>query len=362
MPSIATDSVAPHFVVPNLIVRTPLPTGSAPVTMTHIAELQNYFAGHVSRIDVLKAWREDVADPALTSLASDVADVEVGIAPVGSIMMWPKATAPARWLLCDGTTYMSSLYPELAALIGTGGATFTVPDMRDMFVRGFNGVGALLDTFDDATRAPRSVTAIPTTGGSTSHKHTITSGKLNSTGGHTPVVTIGYASTDHTHVVDSSGNHKHTIDAVANHQHGLGAVGVTAFTSASLYSALVALPYSGNESIYNNLDVAGGAYTFMPTYDPQAYGYGHITDLWLSGAAGGHTPSIATETGAHTHLLGSSTASHKHNADVAPISDHTHYGETDNGEILHQHSVDKTTGWDTETRPKGILMNFIIRY
>jgi Phage Tail Collar Domain len=38
---------------------------------------------------------------------------------VGSIIIYPSATPPSGWLLCDGELYNTSLYPALTSLIGT---------------------------------------------------------------------------------------------------------------------------------------------------------------------------------------------------------------------------------------------------
>jgi microcystin-dependent protein len=54
----------------------------------------------------------------------------------GEIRMWPTASAPTDWLLCDGTAISRSTYATLFALIGTtygagnGSTTFNVPDFR----------------------------------------------------------------------------------------------------------------------------------------------------------------------------------------------------------------------------------------
>ena len=54
----------------------------------------------------------------------------------GMIMMWPNATPPQEWLLCDGSAVSRVTYADLFALLGTtfgdgdGSTTFNVPDMR----------------------------------------------------------------------------------------------------------------------------------------------------------------------------------------------------------------------------------------
>lgn len=83
--------------------------------------------------------------------------------PVGSVQAYMGVSefAPAGWLYCDGRSYNSADYPELAAALGATGATFTVPDLRGRFLRGLNdmdGVGlasprpASLVTYDQDDR------------------------------------------------------------------------------------------------------------------------------------------------------------------------------------------------------------------
>jgi microcystin-dependent protein len=63
--------------------------------------------------------------------------------PVGTVISFagPKANLPAGYLICDGTSYNTADYPNLFAAIATSwgstsSATFNVPDMRGMFLRG----------------------------------------------------------------------------------------------------------------------------------------------------------------------------------------------------------------------------------
>jgi len=57
----------------------------------------------------------------------------------GMLMMWPTATAPAGWLLCDGSAVSRSTYATLFSVIGTvygsgnGTTTFNLPNFADRF-------------------------------------------------------------------------------------------------------------------------------------------------------------------------------------------------------------------------------------
>lgn len=46
--------------------------------------------------------------------------------PVGSISMWYTSTAPTDWLICDGTTFSATDYPDLNTLLGGN----TLPDLK----------------------------------------------------------------------------------------------------------------------------------------------------------------------------------------------------------------------------------------
>ena len=55
----------------------------------------------------------------------------------GIISMFAGSAAPAGYLLCDGTTYPVSTYPNLATALGKGSdSVFTVPDLRNKFLVG----------------------------------------------------------------------------------------------------------------------------------------------------------------------------------------------------------------------------------
>jgi microcystin-dependent protein len=93
-----------------------------------------------------------------------------GVAPTGSIVMFGGSTAPTGWLLCDGSSYPTTYYPDLAAVLGTafvgsggggadpGGGYFRVPDMRSRFPSGVGTFGTLgaadSSSADDGTRTP----------------------------------------------------------------------------------------------------------------------------------------------------------------------------------------------------------------
>tara|TARA_Y100001973_G_C5203030_1_gene339275 strand:- start:2455 stop:3216 length:762 start_codon:yes stop_codon:yes gene_type:complete len=46
--------------------------------------------------------------------------------PIGSISMWYTGTPPTDWLICDGTTFSATDYPDLNTLLGGN----TLPDLK----------------------------------------------------------------------------------------------------------------------------------------------------------------------------------------------------------------------------------------
>lgn len=125
--------------------------------------------------------------------AGDAADVTARFAlevPVGVVLPYGGASAPAGWTLCDGTAVSRATYATLFGIIGTsfgvgdGTTTFNVPNLNNRFP-----VGKGASTWSDALgETGGSADAIVVTHSHTgpSHSHTASSG---STGSHTHSVT-----------------------------------------------------------------------------------------------------------------------------------------------------------------------------
>jgi microcystin-dependent protein len=64
---------------------------------------------------------------------------------VGAIKPWGKATAPAGYVLCDGTAISRTTYADLFAIISTtygagdSSTTFNVPDLQGKAPQGYDG-------------------------------------------------------------------------------------------------------------------------------------------------------------------------------------------------------------------------------
>lgn len=115
--------------------------------------------------------------------------------PPGTVVAYGGSTAPAAWLLCDGSAVSRAAYAALFAVLGTafgvgdGSSTFNVPDLRQRFPLGLaaSGTGSTLGGTGGAvdhthgspltTGAPSATaqaTALLTTAASPTHTHSVT--------------------------------------------------------------------------------------------------------------------------------------------------------------------------------------------
>ena len=69
----------------------------------------------------------------------------IGYVPIGVVFPYCATTPPVNYLICDGSLYEKTAYPELYAIIGNafGGddTTFAVPNLTDRFIQGGTNVG-----------------------------------------------------------------------------------------------------------------------------------------------------------------------------------------------------------------------------
>lgn len=72
-----------------------------------------------------------------------------GYVPIGVVFPYCATTPPANYLICDGSLYEKTAYPELYAIIGNtfGGdnAIFAVPNLTDRFIQGGTNVGEYIE-------------------------------------------------------------------------------------------------------------------------------------------------------------------------------------------------------------------------
>ena len=93
---------------------------------------------------------EKLVVPATTGqvLTFDGSDWKAGVnpgVPIGTIIAYAGSTVPSGWALCDGASQSingnyAPLYAAIGDKWGTGGAgSFNLPDLRGMFLRGWDG-------------------------------------------------------------------------------------------------------------------------------------------------------------------------------------------------------------------------------
>lgn len=101
------------------------------------------FSGNGSNLTSLQGSNLNTGTVDVTKL---VAAVQNALCPTGTIVAYAGSTAPAGWLMCDGTVYLNSQYQNLSNLIGSrfgttsAGQNFRVPDFRGRFLRGRDGL------------------------------------------------------------------------------------------------------------------------------------------------------------------------------------------------------------------------------
>ena len=319
----------PKITVPNLVIRQPLPSGTEIALKKDFDEFQNsVLSPLLQEVNDLREKVQEMTD--ITGIYdARMADLEANtIYTRGMIMTWASDAIPAGWLLCDNSEYLIAEYEALFNVIGNrfggdGITTFKTPDLRGMFVRGSDG--NLGETKDDTTRAPRNTDDIDTgiEDASLSHKHGIEIG-------------------DGAGELKEAGAHSHNVSGnTANedaHKHNLGDQGtpITAFKYDDMPEPI---PYDSHYDALTTHPAGGSVRVYMLTH-----------------------PSVKVMTG--TQWRSTAGEAHKHTVAIDSTNDglHGHAGETATAELPnHQHTVSKADGWDDETAPKHVSLNFIIR-
>ena len=172
-------------------------------------------------------------------------------------------SVPNGYLMCDGAAVDRATYADLFAIIGTtygngdGSTTFNVPDLRNLFIRGFpDGRGSDSEPNRAIGSIQPSLTALPRTpytapqDAEGAHGHT---GTLLTAGAHSHGVRLGTTSGSSSNffrqsggsesrgvAMDRKGEHRHTI-TVANaggHTHNAGSPAFDSETRPQMMSAV----------------------------------------------------------------------------------------------------------------------------
>lgn len=138
--------------------------------------------------------------------------------PIGGITAFAGTSAPAGYLICDGSAVSRSTYASLFAVIGTafgagdGSTTFNLPDLRGRFLRGVDGSAGV-----DPDKTTRTAMA---SGGNTGNN--VGSIQLDAFQGHAHQVSgNGSASNGYNSASSgSAGNLQNTISIISNGTNG----------------------------------------------------------------------------------------------------------------------------------------------
>lgn len=112
---------------------------------------------------------------ALSAVTTDTLgpDIRFSIVPTGAIMPFYRSTAPAGWLICDGSA-IPAQFTSLIALVGAN-----TPNLRGMFIRGWSP--GTSTTSQDPLSGSRTLGSVQNSALGT-HNHT---GTVDSGGSHT---------------------------------------------------------------------------------------------------------------------------------------------------------------------------------
>ena len=103
---------------------------------------------------------------------SSTSGIGNGNLPLGTVVIYPLATAPEGWLLCDGRAVSRTEYADLFALLGTtygagdGSTTFNLPDFKQRTPIGYDAdsdIASILGLKDGEKEHLLKVSEIPST-------------------------------------------------------------------------------------------------------------------------------------------------------------------------------------------------------
>lgn len=198
--------------------------------------------------------------------------------PVGSLQAYAGPNAPTGWLLCDGSSYSTSAWPELYDAIGYtyGGSagTFYVPDLRGRVPMGAG------------TGAQQGGSGSGVISGGTA----LTARSLGQFGGDERLHQHTHAQNSHNH---SQNPHTHYI-----YSGPLGGVHPTIQqngNNGALYGPVQTVTATNNPTTATNQNTGSGQSENMPPFLVTNYIIKAVTDAPRSGLAYGSTPPIVTQ-------------------------------------------------------------------
>jgi microcystin-dependent protein len=131
-----------------------------------------------------------------STLVATTAFVQVNGTPTGGLMLWPTASPPANWLICNGAAVSRTTYATLFAVVGTvfgagnGSTTFNLPNYTDRMPIGA-GSSYAVNAQGGAASTTLTTTELP------SHSHSASSSSSSSFSG--SAGTTSAVDLNHTH-------------------------------------------------------------------------------------------------------------------------------------------------------------------
>jgi len=279
-----------------------------------------------------------------------------GFGMTGEVRIWSTATAPAGWLLCDGSVVSQATYAALFAVVGatynTGGegaGNFRLPDLRGRCAVGLDPGGAAGRIslagggYDSSTLGANGGTQSRTIGVANLPSHT-----------HTFSATTAATNTDHTHTYSGTTGSSATGIGVVSHTTGItltasgtGIAVNAAATGATVNSAATGISLvAAATGVTLGTESAGHTHVTQLLRGTVAAGGGSATDILtpfsgtaINFASGGesasHSHAVSDPTHGHTvsdpqHAHGVTDPTHAHG-----VSDPTHNHAVNDGGHVH---------------------------
>ncbi|OQW89014.1 MAG: hypothetical protein BWK78_07795 [Thiotrichaceae bacterium IS1] len=257
---------------------------------------------------------------------------------VGAVCAFAMPEPPLGWLECNGQavnrTEYARLFNKIGTTFGVGDkeTTFNLPDLKGVFVRGWERVagghdsGRAFGTYQDDQMQKHSHT-------DSGHSH---SGGTNSNGGHSHSASMSSAgSHSHSGSTSSDGSHSHYYNKYNDGDY----LHVTGYREKKS---------SGDTEGYCGRILSGFKDKSLIASYQSWPGYGDYCKSCDS--AGSHTHSFSTN----------SADSHSHSVDVTSAGSHSHSVSINNGQASLGNPTNARHG--NETRPKNVALLFCIKY
>lgn len=184
-----------------------------------------------------------IADNNVT-LAKLAAAVQAAINPTGTIHIYGGSSAPTGYLLCDGSTFSSSTYPELATILGDNygthsGTTYYLPNLNGKVPVGKDAGQTEFDVLGE-TGGAKTVTLDTTMIPSHTHSATLT--------------------------ITNAGSHNHTYYRTSSGTVAAGGSGVSGVTNETLQNTSTVPDHTHGSTLTINNTGGGSAHNNLQPY------------------------------------------------------------------------------------------------